>query len=284
MLGKIVRLVGGNPHQKILDGLAVEVEVINALETEYEGLSEDELKGKTDHFRTRLAKGETLDDILPDAFAAVRETSKRMIGQRHYDVQMIGGIAMHRCFVAEMLTGEGKTLGATEPRTPIHTLGPSGSAIHVPELRKSKPAFSLTAKRSGPGRSTSFLRSSSSAMSFSRSIGVMTRRSISTNALSVSEKLLGSSVILANTDFGSTQVNRPRHKKQPIQATLACLRSVGVTGLAVHSWVSLVFMAISFRLLVLCRCVEKAIRTPPETNSSGSAGFDSMPGSLDHLS
>jgi len=115
MLGKIVRLVGGDPHKKILEGLAVEVEAINALETEYEGLSEEELKGKTNSFRLRLAKGETLDDILTEAFATVRETSKRMIGQRHYDVQMIGGIAMHRCFVAEMRTGEGKTLGATLP-------------------------------------------------------------------------------------------------------------------------------------------------------------------------
>jgi len=115
MLSKIVRIVGGDPHQKILDGLAVEVEAINALETEYERLSEEELQGKTNSFRIRLAKGETLEDILPDAFATVRETSKRMIGQRHYDVQMIGGITMHRCFVAEMRTGEGKTLGATLP-------------------------------------------------------------------------------------------------------------------------------------------------------------------------
>ena len=115
MLGKIVRLVGGNPHQKILEGLAVEAEAINTLETEYEGLSEDDLMGKTNSFRLRLAMGETLDDILPEVFATIRETSKRMIGQRHYDVQMIGGIAMHRCFVAEMRTGEGKTLGATLP-------------------------------------------------------------------------------------------------------------------------------------------------------------------------
>lgn len=115
MLGKIVRLVGGNPHQKILEGLAFEVGAINALETEYEGLSEADLKSKTDHFRLRLAKGETLEDVLPEAFASVREVSKRMIGQRHYDVQMIGGMAMHRCFVAEMRTGEGKTLGATLP-------------------------------------------------------------------------------------------------------------------------------------------------------------------------
>jgi len=115
MLGKIVRLVGGDPHQKILEGFAAEIEVINALENEYEELSEPELLSKTNHFRVRLAKGETLEDILPEAFAAVREASKRTIGQRHYDVQMIGAIAMHRCFVAEMRTGEGKTLGATLP-------------------------------------------------------------------------------------------------------------------------------------------------------------------------
>jgi preprotein translocase subunit SecA len=115
MLEKIVRLVGGDPHQKILQGLAEEVAEINALESSYEGLDDQVLKDKTTQFRRRLAKGETLDDLLPEAFASVREASKRMIGQRHYDVQMIGGISMHRCFVAEMRTGEGKTLGATLP-------------------------------------------------------------------------------------------------------------------------------------------------------------------------
>jgi preprotein translocase subunit SecA len=115
MLEKIVRLVGGDPHQKILEGLAVEVAEINALENQFESLDDQTLGDITDQFRRRLAKGETLDDLLPEAFAAVREASKRTIGQRHYDVQMIGGIAMHRCFVAEMRTGEGKTLGATLP-------------------------------------------------------------------------------------------------------------------------------------------------------------------------
>ena len=85
MLGKIVRIVGGDPHQKILDDLAVEVEAINALETEYERLSEEELQGKTNSFRVRLAKGETLEEILPDAFATVRETSKRMISALLYN-------------------------------------------------------------------------------------------------------------------------------------------------------------------------------------------------------
>jgi preprotein translocase subunit SecA len=115
MLEKIVRLVGGDPHQKVLAELAAEVGLITELELEYEEYSEEELRGKTNQFRLRLAKGESLDDILLEAFATVREVSKRTIGQRHYDVQMIGGIAMHRCFVAEMRTGEGKTLAATLP-------------------------------------------------------------------------------------------------------------------------------------------------------------------------
>lgn len=115
MLEKIVRLVGGDPHQKVLVELSAEVTLINELELEYEGYSEEELRGKTNQFRLRLATGENLDDILLEAFAAVREASKRTIGQRHFDVQMIGGIAMHRCFVAEMRTGEGKTLAATLP-------------------------------------------------------------------------------------------------------------------------------------------------------------------------
>ncbi len=115
MLQKIVRLVGGDPHQKILQELSEEVAFINSMEADYESLEPEELKAKTDQFRRRLAGGETLDDILPEAYAAVREAGKRTIGQRHYDVQMIGGIAMHRGFVAEMRTGEGKTLAATLP-------------------------------------------------------------------------------------------------------------------------------------------------------------------------
>ena len=115
MLKKIIKLVGGDPHRELLEGFGEEVEYINALEAEFEELSKQELRNKTDQFRLRLARGETLDDVLPQAFAAVREASKRTIGQRHYDVQMIGGIAMHREYVAEMKTGEGKTLGATLP-------------------------------------------------------------------------------------------------------------------------------------------------------------------------
>ena len=115
MLNKIIRVLGGDPHKKKLEEFSETVSLINSLEPEFEKLSLDELREKTDHFRLRLAQGETLDDILPEAFAAVREASKRTLGLRHYDVQLIGGIAMHRGLVAEMKTGEGKTLAATLP-------------------------------------------------------------------------------------------------------------------------------------------------------------------------
>lgn len=115
MLEKVIKFLGGNPHKKKLEEFAEVVEKINDLEPEFEALSKGELREKTDQYRMRLAQGESLDEILPEAFAVVREASKRTIGQRHYDVQLIGGIAMHREIVAEMKTGEGKTLAATLP-------------------------------------------------------------------------------------------------------------------------------------------------------------------------
>jgi preprotein translocase subunit SecA len=115
MLKRLVRMFGGDPNQKKLQELAEEAEYINSLEPQFEALSTEELSAKTNQFRLRLAKGESLDDILPEAFATVREVSKRTIGLRHYDVQLIGGISLHRGIVAEMKTGEGKTLVATLP-------------------------------------------------------------------------------------------------------------------------------------------------------------------------
>jgi preprotein translocase subunit SecA len=91
------------------------VEQINALEPEFEALSDADLRAKTDEFRQRLAGGETVDDLLPEAFAAVREAAKRKVGQRHYDVQLVGGIVLHQGKIAELKTGEGKTLTATLP-------------------------------------------------------------------------------------------------------------------------------------------------------------------------
>src|SRR5436305_2836008 len=101
---------------------------INPLEPQFEKLSNEELAAKTTEFRERLAKGETLDDLLPVAFALVREAAKRMLGQRHYDVQMIGGIVLHHGRMAEMATGEGKTLVAT---LPIYLNALEGKGAHL---------------------------------------------------------------------------------------------------------------------------------------------------------
>ncbi len=115
MLKRFVRLLGGDPNKKIIEKYAETVDQINALEAQFEALDHAALKGKTAEFRQRLAQGETLDELLPEAFAAVREASKRHLGLRHYDVQLIGGIALHQGHIAEMRTGEGKTLVATLP-------------------------------------------------------------------------------------------------------------------------------------------------------------------------
>ena len=91
------------------------VDKINGLEDEFAKLTDAELKAKTDYFKKQLKDGKTLDDILPEAFATVREASKRVLGMRHFDVQLIGGIILHQGRIAEMKTGEGKTLVATLP-------------------------------------------------------------------------------------------------------------------------------------------------------------------------
>src|ERR1051325_9348365 len=101
---------------------------INALEPETEALSDDALKHKTVEFRERLANGEDLNDLLIEAFAVVREGARRVIGQRHYDVQLMGGAALHFGWIAEMKTGEGKTLVSTLPG---HLNGLTGKGLHV---------------------------------------------------------------------------------------------------------------------------------------------------------
>ena len=104
------------------------VEKINSLETEIQALSDTELKAKTDYFKQELQNGKTLDDILPEAFAVVREASKRVLGMRHFDVQLIGGIVLHQGRIAEMKTGEGKTLVAT---LPVYLNALTGLGVHV---------------------------------------------------------------------------------------------------------------------------------------------------------
>ena len=105
----------GDPNQRILKNLREDAEEVNALEPEFERLTADELRAKTVEFRERLAAGQTLDDLLPEAFAAVREASKRTLHQRHFDVQLMAGIVLHEGKIAEQRTGEGKTLVATLP-------------------------------------------------------------------------------------------------------------------------------------------------------------------------
>ena len=102
-------------NEKVIKRFEPVVEEINSLESQFQSLSDEQLRSKTDEFRKRLAGGEELDDILPDAFAAVREAARRTIKQRHFDVQLIGGIVLHQGRIAEMKTGEGKTLVATLP-------------------------------------------------------------------------------------------------------------------------------------------------------------------------
>mgnify|MGYP000107760905 FL=1 len=124
LLDRIMRAGEG----KILRDLAKVVDKVNSFESAMAPLSDDGLRGKTAEFKQRLAKGETLDDILPEAFAVVREAAKRTLGQRHYDVQLMGGAALHLGNIAEMRTGEGKTLVATLPSY-LNAL--AGKGVHV---------------------------------------------------------------------------------------------------------------------------------------------------------
>jgi preprotein translocase subunit SecA len=105
----------GSRNDRLLKTYRKTVEQINRLEPEFEKLSDEQLKAKTEEFKQRLAQGEAIDKLLPEAFAVVREGSKRIMKMRHFDVQLLGGIALHHGKVAEMRTGEGKTLTATLP-------------------------------------------------------------------------------------------------------------------------------------------------------------------------
>lgn len=127
MLKGLTKLIGGG-DDKTVKKLQPEVDEINALEPEFQRLSDDELRAKTDEFKALLADGEDLNDILPEAFAAVREASKRTLGMRHFDVQLKGGMVLHEGKIAEMKTGEGKTLVATLP-TYLNAL--TGKGVHL---------------------------------------------------------------------------------------------------------------------------------------------------------
>ncbi|MEH1916428.1 preprotein translocase subunit SecA [Nostoc sp.] len=124
----MLKLLLGDPNARKLKKYQPSVTEINLLEEEIQVLSDDELKGKTVEFKQRLAKGETLDDILPEAYAVVREAARRVLGLRHFDVQLLGGIILHVGQIAEMKTGEGKTLVATLPSY-LNAL--TGKGVHV---------------------------------------------------------------------------------------------------------------------------------------------------------
>jgi preprotein translocase subunit SecA len=123
-----LKKIFGDESTKTLKRLQKKVDEINAIESDFESLSDDELKQKTQEFKKRLNNGETLDDLLVEAFAVVRETAKRTLDQRHYDVQLIGGMVLHEGSIAEMRTGEGKTLVSTLP-TYLNAL--TGKGVHV---------------------------------------------------------------------------------------------------------------------------------------------------------
>ncbi|MEW6706860.1 MAG: preprotein translocase subunit SecA [Pseudomonadota bacterium] len=128
MLPKLLTQIFGSRNDRLLKQYRSVVEKINGLEAQFEQLSDEQLKAKTDEFRQRLAQGHTLDDLLPEAFAVVREGGKRALKMRHFDVQLIGGIALHQGKIAEMRTGEGKTLVAT---LPVYLNALAGKGVHV---------------------------------------------------------------------------------------------------------------------------------------------------------
>lgn len=128
MLGNLLKKIFGSRNDRMIKQYTQTVRSINELESAIAGLSDTDLRGKTDEFKQRIQNGETLDALLPEAFAVVRETGKRVLGMRHFDVQLIGGMVLHGGKIAEMRTGEGKTLMAT---LPAYLNALSGKGVHV---------------------------------------------------------------------------------------------------------------------------------------------------------
>src|SRR5687768_2592767 len=128
MLNTLLARVFGSRNQRILNRLNGLVAAVNAFEPKLTALSDEALAAKTTEFRQRLAKGESLDKLMPEAFAVVREVGKRQLGMRHFDVQLIGGAILHQGKIAEMKTGEGKTLVAT---LPLYLNALAGKGAHL---------------------------------------------------------------------------------------------------------------------------------------------------------
>src|SRR6187431_2290658 len=128
MIGQLLAKVIGTQNEREIKRLRPLVAEINALEPSIQPLTDEQLRGKTAEFRQRLADGATVDDLLPEAFAVVREAGKRVLNMRHFDVQLMGGMVLHRGQIAEMKTGEGKTLVAT---LPVYLNALEGKGVHV---------------------------------------------------------------------------------------------------------------------------------------------------------
>src|ERR1700729_1977363 len=128
MLGSLAKSLFGSANDRKVKPLWSTVSKINALEPRFSGLSDADLAAMTPAFRARLEQGESLDDLLPEAFAVVREAAKRTLGQRHFDVQLVGGMVLHKGHISEMKTGEGKTLVAT---LPVYLNALAGDGVHV---------------------------------------------------------------------------------------------------------------------------------------------------------
>src|SRR5947208_5013944 len=128
MFGALARRLFGSANDRYVNSLQPLVEQINELEADLEKLSDEALRARTAEFRQRLEDGAELDDLLVEAFATVREAAKRTLGQRHFDVQLMGGIVLHRGMIAEMKTGEGKTLVST---LPVYLNALTGNGVHI---------------------------------------------------------------------------------------------------------------------------------------------------------
>src|SRR5688572_28500801 len=128
MIGQLLAKVIGTQNEREIKRLMPRVAEVNALEPQIQALSDEQLRAKTDEFRARVAKGESLDDLLPESLAVVREAGRRVLNMRHFDVQLLGGMVLHKGTIAVMKTGEGKTLVATLP-TYLNAL--EGKGVHV---------------------------------------------------------------------------------------------------------------------------------------------------------
>src|SRR6187551_1126893 len=128
MISFVAKKIFGTKNARVIKGMRPIVEHINSLEPAMQAKSEDELRGMTAEFRRRIDQGASLDELLPEAFAVCREAGRRVLSMRHFDVQLMGGMVLHRGGIAEMKTGEGKTLVAT---LPVYLNALSGKGVHV---------------------------------------------------------------------------------------------------------------------------------------------------------